>query len=357
MQNRSEFRRSLAKRDAILRAGADLVAKKGYNLTRIEHIAEQAGVGKQTIYRWWPTKFALLSDVYEFLLPHDQLVFENFSLQDMLFRLFQTVFKVYRETGATSILVGLIVDAQNDPAAKRMLDQKFLVGRRDILTKPLRDAIKSGELPISFDVTAAADLIVALIWHRILTKPNMLNDQFALNLTSRILQNKFLDFPSSENVVIEDYTPGSLGWVCGLQAEYYARAWGFNRAFEAKITREMGAFMATFDAEKDLFQIIKKGNTVTGSIVLDSTDSVVAHLRWFFVDDSVRGLGLGSLLLSNAITFARSHHFESVYLWTFDGLNEARHLYEKAGFRLIHSEEGENWGKKVIEQKFELLLH
>jgi glycerol-3-phosphate dehydrogenase len=43
-------------------------------------------------------------------------------------------------------------------------------------------------------------------------------------------------------------------------------------------------------------------------------------------------------------------------LWTFDGLEAARHLYEKAGFRLAHQQRGTQWGIAVDEQRFELEL-
>jgi hypothetical protein len=43
-----------------------------------------------------------------------------------------------------------------------------------------------------------------------------------------------------------------------------------------------------------------------------------------------------------------------MYLWTFAGLDAARHLYEKFGFRLAQEQIGEQWGAKVNEQKFVL---
>jgi hypothetical protein len=43
-------------------------------------------------------------------------------------------------------------------------------------------------------------------------------------------------------------------------------------------------------------------------------------------------------------------------LWTFEGLNAARHLYEKHGFRVTRQQLGNQWGSEVNEQRFELLL-
>ena len=40
-------------------------------------------------------------------------------------------------------------------------------------------------------------------------------------------------------------------------------------------------------------------------------------------------------------------------MWTFEGLGAARHLYEKAGFRLVEEHKGTQWGSEVNEQRFE----
>ena len=60
-----------------------------------------------------------------------------------------------------------------------------------------------------------------------------------------------------------------------------------------------------------------------------------AHLRWFIISDILRGKGVGRKLINRAIDFCKSKGYKKTYLWTFDGLNAARHLYENAGFKLI----------------------
>jgi GNAT superfamily N-acetyltransferase len=72
------------------------------------------------------------------------------------------------------------------------------------------------------------------------------------------------------------------------------------------------------------------------------------------VSDHVRGMGAGAALLGAAMEFCRSRRYDRVFLWTFEGLDAARHLYEKAGFRLVFERRGARWGVEVNEQKFEL---
>ena len=57
-------RRSERSRQAILTATADLLGEVGYSKLAVEAIAARAGVGKQTIYRWWPDKGAVVLDAY-----------------------------------------------------------------------------------------------------------------------------------------------------------------------------------------------------------------------------------------------------------------------------------------------------
>src|SRR5215217_7174745 len=57
-------RRNEHSRQAILTAAADLLGEVGYTRLAVEAIAARAGVGKQTIYRWWPDKGAVVLDAY-----------------------------------------------------------------------------------------------------------------------------------------------------------------------------------------------------------------------------------------------------------------------------------------------------
>jgi hypothetical protein len=65
---------------------------------------------------------------------------------------------------------------------------------------------------------------------------------------------------------------------------------------------------------------------------------------------------VGNLLIDLGIDFCKKQGYRRAYLWTFKGLDAARHLYEKSGFRLAEEYSGTQWGKKVHEQRFELTL-
>jgi GNAT superfamily N-acetyltransferase len=158
--------------------------------------------------------------------------------------------------------------------------------------------------------------------------------------------------------IIGGYIPGSIGRVAELHGTYYQEHWGFGLFFEARVATELAAFLGRYDEERDGFWTALVGGRIEDSITIDGSHAAGegAHLRWFVMSDALRGKGVGHQLMGTAIGFCRSHGYRRVYLWTFEGLNAARHLYEKNGFRLVEQQKGTQWGREVNEQRFELQL-
>lgn len=152
------------------------------------------------------------------------------------------------------------------------------------------------------------------------------------------------------------YIPGSIGKIVELHAHYYSQLVGFGLPFESKVARELSEFCEQYDDNRDGLWIALKYGRIEGSIAIDGSraERDGAHLRWFIASDNVRGKGVGASLLSSAMEFCKARHYEQVYLWTFEGLGAARHLYEKFGFRLVFQQRGTQWGTEVTEQRFEL---
>jgi GNAT superfamily N-acetyltransferase len=152
------------------------------------------------------------------------------------------------------------------------------------------------------------------------------------------------------------YRPGCIGRIAELHATYYARTVGFGMTFEAKVATELSAFCLHYVEERDGLWLALHEGEVVGSIAIDASHyrESGAHLRWFIVADPCRGSGVGSRLLGAAMQFCRRRGYDQVDLWTFDELHAARHLYEKAGFRLARSQRGSQWGREVNEQLFRL---
>jgi DNA-binding MarR family transcriptional regulator/GNAT superfamily N-acetyltransferase len=150
------------------------------------------------------------------------------------------------------------------------------------------------------------------------------------------------------------FLPGAVGRITQMHASYYARLVGFGEYFECKVASELAAFVSRLERADNGLWLATMGGEIVGSVALDVTGAAEpnAHLRWFILDDTARGRGVGHQLLAEAISHCDSRGIPGIYLWTISGLDTARHLYEKAGFQLVEEIQGKQWGNEVIEQKF-----
>lgn len=150
------------------------------------------------------------------------------------------------------------------------------------------------------------------------------------------------------------YQPGLIGRVAEMHADFYAHHYGFGHFFEGKVASELAAFSGRLEEACNQIWVATHRGRIVGSIAIDGQDlgNNNAHLRWFILDGSCRGRGVGRMLLQQALAFCDRYGFSSVQLWTFSGLDSARHLYESFGFRLEKAWQGDQWGSSMLEQKF-----
>ncbi|MBU9466614.1 helix-turn-helix domain-containing GNAT family N-acetyltransferase [Burkholderia multivorans] len=153
--------------------------------------------------------------------------------------------------------------------------------------------------------------------------------------------------------ILEGYQPGCIGDIASLHARFYAEHWGFGAFFEKRVATELAAFAATLPAEGRALWLCMDDGRAVASLAIDGDAATgVAHLRWFIVSDALRGTGIGRQLMTRAMRFVDDYPFSETYLWTFKGLDSARHLYESFGFTLDSEAEGTQWGTTVTEQRF-----
>lgn len=150
------------------------------------------------------------------------------------------------------------------------------------------------------------------------------------------------------------YQAGLIGSLTELHARFYHREHGFPASFEIRVATDLCEFIQRLDRPRNQIWHVSTDGRIAGTIAIDGEDlgGNQAHLRWFITDDSLRGTGMGRKLLDAAVQYCDDQGFSACVLWTFQGLEAARHLYEKTGFQLVEEWQGDQWGKTVTEQRF-----
>lgn len=155
-------------------------------------------------------------------------------------------------------------------------------------------------------------------------------------------------------VIRSGYHPGLLGRIVELHADYYREKAGFGLVFETRVAGDMAEFLRRIDNPRNATWYVDFNGRVEGGVSIDGEDlgGNCAHLRWFIVNPALHGFGLGRALMDRAMAFVREQHFDQARLWTFQGLDAARAIYEKQGFRLESENVASSWGAEVREQAF-----
>lgn len=162
----------------------------------------------------------------------------------------------------------------------------------------------------------------------------------------------------SNELEFRGYFPGAIGKITELHAVYYFENWGFDVSFETQVSEELAVFLKEFHKGRDEFITALLNESFAGSVAIDGrrARSEGARLRWFIVRPELHGRGIGRALMGKAMNFCRDAGYQRVFLWTFQGLDSARHLYECEGFHLSEEHLMEQWGTTILEQKFQAVL-
>jgi len=155
--------------------------------------------------------------------------------------------------------------------------------------------------------------------------------------------------------IVTGYRAGAIGRIVALHGEYYVRERGLDARFEAEVATELGAFARALDPQREGLWLALAEGEIVGSIAVQA-ERDAARVRWFILAPARRGRGAGRALLADALQHCRDRRYQQVCLWTFAGLDAARHLYQQAGFRLTEEVADCIWGPRLTRQRFDLDL-
>jgi GNAT superfamily N-acetyltransferase len=155
--------------------------------------------------------------------------------------------------------------------------------------------------------------------------------------------------------VREHLAPGDVEGVIRLHGSIYGAEYGFDPTFENYVAEPLGRFAAGQTARERIW-LVEESGSLKGSIAIVEHSRSSAQLRWFLLHQDLRGLGLGGMLLEEALRFCRSKGYDSVFLWTLSILVVAAKIYRRAGFTLAEEKESRLWGRQLVEQRYRLAL-
>jgi AcrR family transcriptional regulator len=180
--------RSEESRQSILRSTLKLLEQQGgFSELSIEAIAADANVGKTTVYRWWPTKAALVADAFstsseeELQFPNTGSVQRDMSLQ------MRRLIRVFRSQRG-KVVAALLAGGQSDPELIEAFRDRFLWPRRKQAYQTLQRGIDRGELPVDSDFDLILDSLYGPIYMRFLIRHAKLEESFADEVCGLVME-------------------------------------------------------------------------------------------------------------------------------------------------------------------------
>jgi AcrR family transcriptional regulator len=166
-------RRNERSRQAILAATIELVAERGYDRASIEGIAERAGVGKQTIYRWWPSRGAVVLEALNDSLATVVAFPDTGDIVEDLRTQLRGVTQLLGSTQVGPVYQGLLAAAQCDPALSHAHIEQIIAPATVAGRARIALAQQRGEMRADADIQALIDMLYGAIYYRLLlhTRP------------------------------------------------------------------------------------------------------------------------------------------------------------------------------------------
>jgi AcrR family transcriptional regulator len=169
--------RSEGCRQKVLAAADTLFTRDGLTRMSVDAVAQQAGVSKATIYRWWPNKAAI---VMEALLNSSEaevyVPTSPYPEEDLIARVRRTVALFRGPRGR--VIASLIGQAQSDPEIAEAYRQHLLGPRRVAMRAAIQRAVDAGIYRPDIDFDLATDVLYGPLYQRLLLRHAPFDEAF-----------------------------------------------------------------------------------------------------------------------------------------------------------------------------------
>ena len=178
--------RSEEKRRAILEATIELLETRGFTGFSVDAIASAAGVGKATVYRWWPNKAAVTMDavlsIVDPAIPHPG----TGSAYEDLRRHLRVAIRLHRGARTAPMIAAVYAEALHDPELAAAVNERVQIPRREAAKQILRDGIARGELRDDLELDTTLDILYGPLYYRFLVTHAPMSPRDADRLLDRL---------------------------------------------------------------------------------------------------------------------------------------------------------------------------
>lgn len=163
--------------------------------------------------------------------------------------------------------------------------------------------------------------------------------------------------PIPSHVKLRTFRPGDLSWLVSRQTVLYHQEYGWDIGYEALTSEIVCQFIRNYDPEREQCWIAELDGQPVGGVMIVKVSNDIAKLRLLHVEKASRGMGIGQRLVEACIQFSRQAGYQMITLWTQNNLLAARMLYHRFGFRIVHQEQNDCFGRSGIAETWELRLN
>jgi AcrR family transcriptional regulator len=171
---------------AILRSTLKLLGKNGFPDLTIEAVSSHAGVGKATVYRWWPNKAALIADAFASSTTRKLDFPDTGSVRTDISQQMRQVIKIFNSRRGR-ILAAILAAGQSDRDVIAAFRERFMKPRRQEAYATLRRGIARGELRKDVDLDLLLDSLYGPIYMRFLIRHDKMTPDFTDRLCKLVL--------------------------------------------------------------------------------------------------------------------------------------------------------------------------
>jgi AcrR family transcriptional regulator len=179
--------RSEESEEAILSAVIDLLGDRPLRDISIEEIARKAGVGKATIYKWWPNKAYIAFDAFSRKLKQMVPIRDTGSAEEDFKEQLRSLYGFF-ESPAGKLLRHFIAEGQIDSEFASLFRERFIRPRRELIGVILDRAVERGQIRRGLDREVVLDMIYGPGFYRMLIRHAPLDREAVEELVSALFQ-------------------------------------------------------------------------------------------------------------------------------------------------------------------------